>query len=493
MKSRLWLLLIIAGAAIFRFYKINSPILDLYPVRQEMCAMIARNFLSNGFNFFRPQLDWFGSQDSVWSMELPLISYLTALLYKFFGVRELLGRVVAVIFSLGSIVLYYKFLRLFFKEKVALLAAFFFSFTPLNVYFSRTFMPESLMLFFCVGMYYYFCLWLKNDRLHTLLLSSIFAALALLSKPFTVFLWPSMLYLLIIKYGKRVFFSYRIWILLAISFLPAVFWYMRSELSLYKHLEPFWPILASHKFYERIFISFSLFLTTPVGLPLLFLGLILKNHSKEDYFFHICFVSLIGFLFVNAFRNLGHYYYQLPFVIVTSIFMAKGLEYLGNRNFYQESIFSRAGDNYAGIISIVILALFLAGILSIRPFYNWNKNTYLASKFLDRTLPRHALLIAGRCTQEAPLYYTNRKGWVMNEAGEISYLEGYFYADENKRIPRFNNEIERIEYLISKGANYYFSVNVPVWESNLELVNYLKDNFKVIVDNRNLVLFDLKR
>lgn len=492
-RVRIWLPLIIAGAALLRLYKINSPILDLYPIRQEMCAMAARNFLYNGFNFFKPQLDWFGSMNPVWSMELPLISYLAALLYKLFGVHEFLGRVVAIIFSLGSIVLYYHFIRLFFKERIALLAAFFFSFAPFNVYFSRAFMPESSMIFFSVGMYYYACLWLKKEKFYILLLASIFGALSLLSKPFTVFLWIPMIYLFIVKYGKKIFFLPQIWVLFTISFLPAFFWYAHSDLALHKHLEPFLGIIASHKFYERIFISLSFFLTTPVGLPLLFLGILLKNNSKEERFFNVCFFSLIFYLFVNAFRNIIHYYYQLSFVIVSPVFMSKGLEYLSNNNFLQESIFSRFAGRYNRATNTVILTSFLLCLISIKPFYKWNKNTYLSCRFLDSVLPKNALLIAGRCAQEAPLYYTNRRGWVINEEGQISYLEGYFYADKTRHMPKFNNEIERIEYLISKGANYYFSVNIPVWESNQELVKYLKDNFKTICYNRNLVVFDLNK
>ncbi len=54
------LLSILAVAA--RFVWIDQPYIDNWSWRQSDVAAIARNFLKNGFQFARPQIDWAGDQ-----------------------------------------------------------------------------------------------------------------------------------------------------------------------------------------------------------------------------------------------------------------------------------------------------------------------------------------------------------------------------------------------------------------------------------------------
>jgi len=149
-NNNFWLFIIIVIGLLLRLYKINSPILDLYPTRQEQCAMIARNFFRHSYNIFHAEVDWFGPFDSSWRLEFPLISYMTALLYSIFGIHEFLGRLVSIAFSLGSIYLIFQLTEKLFNQKTAIYASFLFTVSPLGVYFGRTFMPDTAMIFFSI-------------------------------------------------------------------------------------------------------------------------------------------------------------------------------------------------------------------------------------------------------------------------------------------------------------------------------------------------------
>ena len=43
-----------------RLVNINAPVLGVHSWRQADTASIARNFLSNNFNFWQPQVNWSG-------------------------------------------------------------------------------------------------------------------------------------------------------------------------------------------------------------------------------------------------------------------------------------------------------------------------------------------------------------------------------------------------------------------------------------------------
>ena len=76
-------------------YKIGNPLFDKHPFRQFDTAAVARNYYDSGMNFLHPQVDWRGSSEGYVEVEFPAYNYATAVLYKVFGPREWLGRVVS--------------------------------------------------------------------------------------------------------------------------------------------------------------------------------------------------------------------------------------------------------------------------------------------------------------------------------------------------------------------------------------------------------------
>ncbi len=148
--ERILLLLLLFFGMYTRMLYLSSPLLDTHSWRQTQTAMFARNFYRNGMNIFKPQIDWDGARPGYIESEFQLYPFTVAVVYKIFGLDEKYGRLVAVLFFAGSMILLYLFAGLFLGEWGALLTLFFFVISPLNVFFSRSFMPESPMLFFSI-------------------------------------------------------------------------------------------------------------------------------------------------------------------------------------------------------------------------------------------------------------------------------------------------------------------------------------------------------
>jgi hypothetical protein len=69
--------------------------------RQSDLSSIAMNYLANGFRLAYPQIDWGGAGPGYVEMEFPIIPYLTAVLYKVFGVHDVLALVIPFVCGIG--------------------------------------------------------------------------------------------------------------------------------------------------------------------------------------------------------------------------------------------------------------------------------------------------------------------------------------------------------------------------------------------------------
>lgn len=476
---------IILSALALRLINISSPILDLYPIRQEYCAMVARNFLRGGFNIFNPQVDWVGNLNPYWSAEFPIISFLAALLYKIFGIHELLGRLVAIGFSIGSIFFFYKLVRRYYADRIALFCAACFSIMPLGIYFGRVFMPEPVMLFFSIAAVYLFSVWSEDNKPEFFLFATASAALTFLAKVSSLFLCAVFLYLFYLKYNKRFIVKWQTWLFFVLAILPSFFWYERSNIAMASYI--FDPInlkyLTSQYFYERMFISAAFFMFTPVGLVLFSYGLLAKGHGKRKGIFYIWLISSVGYVLLYPMLNSKHYYYQIPLLAPCAFFMGVGLDAV-----YQRFAKSR------WLVILLLAGVLFSGLFVIRPFYRWNHSTYEAARIVNRITEKGSIIIAGRCTQEAPLYYCDRKGWVINEFGELSYIYNWEHKDKTlKDFPRLE-EVELIKYLIKNGgARYYLSANLSAFNNNPKLVRFMRENFPVLYQTDKYIIFNLRQ
>ncbi len=177
-------------ALALRLQGIGDPLLDHPGWRQGDTAAIARNFARLNFNVMYPQTMYDGPPPNYVELELQIVPFAAATLYKVFGIHEIFGRLIAVAFALGTVVLLAYFARWLFASSLAgILAALFYAVYPGSVYYGRTFMPDGAMLFFLVAALYAAArLLLADDRIRpgSLALTAGLLSLAYLAKPVSV-------------------------------------------------------------------------------------------------------------------------------------------------------------------------------------------------------------------------------------------------------------------------------------------------------------------
>jgi len=174
-------------ALVLRLKGIHNPIIDHPGWRQGDESAIARNFAALQYNPLYPQTDYNGPPPNYVELELQIVPFVAATLYKIFGVHEIFGRLISIAFSLGTVALLAYFARwLFFDSLTGLLAALLFAIMPGSFYYGRTFTPDTAMVFFLTAALYaatrYF---IEDETLSTRRLAVVIALLtaALLAKP----------------------------------------------------------------------------------------------------------------------------------------------------------------------------------------------------------------------------------------------------------------------------------------------------------------------
>jgi len=159
-------------AVAMRLFLIDQPYIDNWSWRQSDVAAIARNFYQNGFHLAHPQIDWAGDAPGYVGTEFPILPFVAAICYKFFGVHEWIGRIQAVILFAVSLPFFFLLVRdtwhglpahgasagcrCRFADTAATWALFFYSFAPLNLFASREFMPDVPSLSLAIiGLYFF--------------------------------------------------------------------------------------------------------------------------------------------------------------------------------------------------------------------------------------------------------------------------------------------------------------------------------------------------
>lgn len=466
-QEYIWLFLIIILAFWVRIYRIDAPIADWHSWRQADTAAVTRNFIKEGFNPILPKFDdMSGISESPMInplrfrfVEFPLYNIFVYPLYLIFGVSEVYHRLVSILFSLGSIVFLYLIAKKYAGKAVALLSAIFFALLPFNVFFSRTTLPEPTFVFFALGMIYFVDRWIWEMRVIWWIWGFVFMALAFLIKPWAIFFYLPLLYPLYLKRNKFFTFKFllltfvallpflfwRLWILQQPEGIPASSWLLNSDGIRFR--PAFWWWIISERLGREIL--------GVTGLALFFVGFITR---PKNYFLHIWALSSFLFMAVFATGNVRHNYYQILFLPVGSVFLAKGFLTLmmGNKSFIPR-------------IWTILLALFLLPLTfyftfkQVSGFYQINNPSIVeAGRAADKILSKDAIVLAPYNGDTAFLYQINRPGFPFVPLPVFDMIADY-------------------------GVTHYISTSFD------DQTRYVMDRFTVLEENPRFVIVDLTK
>jgi 4-amino-4-deoxy-L-arabinose transferase-like glycosyltransferase len=465
----------------FRLWGVTNPLLDFHSWRQTLTATIAMNFYTGDMNIFKPATNW---AREYYEFEFQIYPYLVALLYKIFGLHDFLGRLVAIAFSMGTVGMLYLLGKRYYDATTGLVAASVFAILPMSVYYTRTFMPESAMLFCSVAMLYFFTRWLDNGTWKDFFLATLFTTLTFLIKLPTLYMGGPLLFLACLKFRKKIFAQYKLYLFVVLILVPPFLWYSHmAELHAQTHQgESIWlandklanaGILFDYKFYKLIFwtrLVEKMFAFT--AFPFLILGLIAKVERKEQYLFHIWFFSVCAYFLIVAVGNRVHEYYQLPIIPVGAIlignFLARFFKAHPNPEDWKRDI-------KVCFVLLMIVFIPIHSVYKLNKRLNFNRNYMVIGEQIKQHTEKSDRILLQEIGEDRPhtFYYSNRKGWTL----------GYLQKLSPKEIDQY----------ISKGATFYAMAILDLEQTNKELFDYLSNSHQLLVRDPLVTLFKLNR
>jgi 4-amino-4-deoxy-L-arabinose transferase-like glycosyltransferase len=448
--------------------QIGKPLLDYHAWRQCETAAIARNLYRHGLNLFWPQVDWAGIHPGYVGMEFPLFQGTVALLYRLFGLDDSVGRGVSVLFSIGAVVLLYRFVLRLYDPRTAFIAALIFALMPLYVVLSQQFMPDVMMLSLTVGAIFFLYVWYADDRPLSLAVSGVLFMLALLVKIPTGTHYLPIAHIFYLKYGGRFLKKWPFWAYVAITLLPSLVWYQHA-LGVSQHYYPYHmfgaidhgrgvllsnlaPVLTI-EFYLKISLRVLGLILTPVGFWFFIVGLISPSRRRDEHLLYSWLISLVAYLLLFAHGNLEHGYYQIVLAPLCAIFIAKGALWLHNVNEVRGALATLVPNcvrclsktQQTGAVSAsVILFLIWTLVITARYLGDLSESPYLrAAEAIKRLTRTEDLLIISDGSNPITLYLSERKGWPFPPS----------MIENGARKPGWS--VPAFEELVNSGATYF--------------------------------------
>ena len=487
--------IVLLGLAL-RLYGIDLPLTDSHQIRQAQTAMMTRNLYEDGMNMFLTRLDFFGNNPGYIIMEFPLMHEITAGLYHFFGVHEILGRLVSVIFSVGAMFLMYGLARQFLAVGGALAALALYTFSPMNIFFSRAFMPESSMMFFMVGAVYFLLKWFDRQIFSFYLAAVIFAALTCLVKPTGGIILAPILAAWFLKYGWKVLRRLDFWLYMSLVAVLTIFWMAYAHFFNAINPPPFgfggsWMDLlkargtvrhwVSFEFYKFVGGSIILLLLTPIGFLGAIAGVFCAGNDKKNKILTAWLGALVLYFVVLAGPNSGHIYYHLPLLPVAVIFFGFAVERVLSHRDAVQAVFQKA--------SFFCLGAVLA--FSVLIAYGVGYFKYFTYMYSDR-MP-HVLKISQIVKNHVP----KDRFIIDNESGLLTAVISY-YCHAKAHPFSAKSTIEELESLRAQGATTFVTMEtaydnrVPATKEQKEFWAYLNKKYKPLAITDHYVIFDLR-
>ena len=338
------LLLGIGGRAAYVYRPFDYRVVSYWHQADDLA--IARNFYREGMNIFYPRIDWRGDTPGYAEMELPLLPWMGAALYRVFGMHVQVLRALTAAFEFGSLLLFAGFARQLLPPTAAMFAIAAFSFNPLLIVLATTIQPEPLMHFFSLLAMVLIWRWSGGGNFRTLLAASMALAVAILCKLPALALALVFAYFVIRRLGARAFTDRRMYIAGAVAFLPPLAWYVwayrfwvlyGNSLGVTNESHFLgWDLLMPPKFLLGILGLETVLVFTPVGWLLMLAALRLPWQRVERL---VVWYAAVFLFYVVTSRTTGArwaFYYHVLSVAPGCLLMGVGVTALGRGEIFRD-------------------------------------------------------------------------------------------------------------------------------------------------------------
>lgn len=490
---------IVLLGVLLRLYGITSPLVDALQIKQAHTAMIARNLFYDGMNILCTRFDHI---KGCIGLEFPLMHSMTAQMYYVFGVQEIIGRLINVAFSAGSMFAMYALARRFLPTAAALAALGLYMLSPTNIYVSRAFMVEPSMMFFEVSAVYLFLRWLEDGKWTIYVFAVTSAALAFLVKPTAAIIFVPVMTAWFLKNKWKMFCRFDFWLCIVLTMTPVLLWMLHANYINFNnpdmpitHKELWWTVLLGRGsiLYHLTDVGFylkmggwNMSLLTPLGFIGMVAGCFFIPHGDQRKILYAWLGAILAFFIVFAGANRGHPYYQLHLLPPAAILFGFALKrILDSRVAIGKMVKGKLMVVLVVLAVVLIVAAYGIGYVK---YFSYMYDTSLrmpyaleVSKIVQGRTPSNAIVLLnqpGAITGGPISYYSKRTTW---EFGVES---------DEKAIA----ELERQR---ARGATTYVAIDtiygsgVQNTKSHESFWRYLNDKYNSIVTTDHYLIFDL--
>jgi len=462
-------------------WHIDRPMLARHSWREADTASFARGLARGEFGLFQPKFvayypDEYGI-DGATETEFNLYPLLVSILYKTFGIREMLARLTSAFFTLGSALWVYLLAKRLIDWQAGVAAMLLLSTSPAWVFYGTSVQPEATVLFLTLGSLYCFILWLDSASWLHWAAGAIMGALAIMTKIPALYIGLPLLSAMLLTRGSRALRDWRVWLFAFVLLAPATAYYAYAH-SIYQQtgltvygINGGWPgsgkfdavgQLLSPDFYRVMLTRMRGLLLGPYGLALMLLGLLLRPSSKRQWLLVVWLAAVVLFVLGVPQGNRQHEYYQLPIVPVAAIFVGRAVSALLQPRSLRLDLLL-IGRRAGLWLSVILLALNLrAGVLGLGPMCEQTDLLLKVAAATQQYSPPGEPVAILHDWARVPevFYYADRRGWSLwlertpeGEYGQLIIAERKRTAYGWRVDTVLESSTDRLDLLRDQGAS----------------------------------------
>ncbi len=469
--------------------------------RPTELAGIAVNYYRNGFHFAYPQIMWGGAGAGHVEMEFPLQPFLTALLFKLFGLHDSLNEVLPFLCGFALVWAVAEFGRYLFGDLAGLAAGVNVALSPTLVYLTTTGMwPDPPMLLCGTLGLYLLTRWSDGGNPKHLVVGTASISLAILLKITGLYLGLPVLWLFVKRYGRDFLKQQTTWLAVAAMLIPPALWYFHAYRLYLEDGNTFGIIgpgylkfttvarLGDLYLHKRTAIRIVLDHVTPLGFVAFGYGLyraFVDKHVLSFVWLGSVVLHILGTW--TGSRYSGHLSYLIPILPVSSLLA--GLAFQTFVRWLRERAGARWQPRlYAPLLGGLSLLLALNAIAASHHLNRrdlgwetavWEQKRLTGIEVGRVTRPGSLIIVtddqmddvdqAHSMTPPDVFYFGDRRGWYLS----LAWLT-----------------VEKIEELRAKGAEYFVvsSQSVKRFETgHADIHEYLDQHFRRVTDRDGLI------
>ena len=476
-----------------RLYRINEFPRNLHPGRPYHHIIIARGYYFENLKSIpasRRQVATINKEFRP-AAEPRIVEHIAVLAYRIAGGEYLwIPRLLSSIFWLIGGGVLYLLVKKITSADAALFSLAFYLFLPYGVSASRSFMPHPLMvmmlMFSLLAIFRYY----EQPSTPRFVIAAILSAIAMLIYPSALFpVFGAFLSLAFYKHGVwKAVISPKFLLFAIIALLPVAIHYSHILFSaryLGGHIQySLSPGILLRSFFWRGWFGR---IDNILGLPALIgalLGVFMARKGPPKALLIGLWLGYLVYVSIFNYHNATHSYYQIVFIPTVSLSLGPIGALVANR-------LSQTCTQWywrVPVLAVILMAVFLQMYKVRQEMFNPNfEREIKIAKEIGRIVEYSTKTILLTEFHKSPFqYHGELSGQYWPRSGDFRAR-----AMRGERIPTAEEQFKTL--YLEHSPEYFIVTDFREYNAQRNLRNFLTQNFPVVVNNRNYLIFDLRK